>query len=222
MYVQAPVCVPSRQSFFTGRYPRSHKNRVNYTLMNSDVKLMQQYFQDSGCKTGFVGKLHYFPPTLEYALSTGFNDGKLHDGGVAVCDNHSQYVDWLIQNCGESIAANYRQTQKDHLNPFAAELDDAYHETTWCGHETIHMLNELKQSDEPFFLFSSYWKPHSPFEISDPWASMYQNTQVPIPEKVSKDYVDSLPEAIQSLIYRYRNYEGYEDEWKLWKYTLCK
>jgi hypothetical protein len=32
-FVQAPVCVPSRISFFTGRYPHSHRNRVNYTAV---------------------------------------------------------------------------------------------------------------------------------------------------------------------------------------------
>jgi arylsulfatase len=32
-FVQAPVCVPSRISYFTGRYPHSHRNRVNYNAM---------------------------------------------------------------------------------------------------------------------------------------------------------------------------------------------
>jgi arylsulfatase A-like enzyme len=214
-YVQAPVCVPSRQSFFSGRYPRSHKNRVNYTSMNSDVKLMQQYVQDAGYITGFVGKLHYFPPTLAYALSTGFQCGKLHDGGAAKCDAHSQYVEWLRNSCGDAISANYRSTKTNHTNPYAAEIDDQYHETTWCGQETIRMLNEFKDNEKPFFLFSSYWKPHSPFEIPDPWASMYNDAEISVPDKVSPDYIESLPAALKLLVNRNRNYEGYEKEWQL-------
>jgi len=67
-FVQVPVCVPSRQTFFSGLYPRSHKNRVNYTSMDSSVILMQRWLQRAGYGTAFAGKLQYFPPTREYVV----------------------------------------------------------------------------------------------------------------------------------------------------------
>ena len=54
-FVQAPVCVPSRQTFFTGRYPHSHRNRVNYTPMLPDEKLMQAHLQEASYMTACVG-----------------------------------------------------------------------------------------------------------------------------------------------------------------------
>ena len=80
-YVQAPVCVPSRQTFFAGRYPHSHRNRVNYTPLSTGETLMQRFLEQAGYRTGFVGKLHDYPPPREHALSTGFHEGLIHDGG---------------------------------------------------------------------------------------------------------------------------------------------
>src|SRR5277367_2950818 len=65
--VQSPVCVPSRVSYFTGRYPHSHKNRVNYTPCNPGEVFLQRMLHDADYQTGSVGKLHYYPPTAEHA-----------------------------------------------------------------------------------------------------------------------------------------------------------
>jgi arylsulfatase A-like enzyme len=92
-FVQAPVCVPSRISYFTGRYPHSHKNRVNYTPCDPREVLMQKRFQDAGYQTGSVGKLHLYPPTANHARSTGF-DRVLLDDGVRATDRFSDYVPW--------------------------------------------------------------------------------------------------------------------------------
>ena len=79
-FVQAPVCVPSRISYFTGRYPHSHKNRVNYTPCDPREVFFYRLLKQAGYRTGSVGKLHFHPPTAEHARSTGFDVVQLDDG----------------------------------------------------------------------------------------------------------------------------------------------
>ena len=213
-FIQAPVCVPSRQTFFSGRYPRCHKNRVNYTAMDNDVKLMQKYLQAEGYRTAFVGKLHYYPPTNDYALSTGFDYGLLHDAGPT--DSQSDYVKWLR---GKGINGDYRAVKKDAENPHTAILPDEYHETTWCGEQTRSMLEKLAGEDGPFFLFSSYWKPHSSFEVPEPWASMYNRDDIELPPRVTEDFINRLAPPVRELALRIslRHYE-LDDETRMWEY----
>ena len=216
-FVQGPVCVPSRQTFFSGRYPHSHKNRVNYTAMNADVRLMQRYYQEMGYRTGFVGKLHYYPPTRGYALATGFDEGLIHDAGPT--DDHSDYVAWLRGSGGWPVGCDYRRCRADRMNPHTCALPDELHETTWCGAKTREKLRVMAGSGRPFFLFSSYWKPHSPFEVPEPWASMYDNAEVRLPRRVTEQYIDALPAGLRAFATRGggRHWEA-PDEAILWQY----
>ncbi len=199
-FVQAPVCVPSRQTYFTGRYPHSHRNRVNYTPLPANVKQMQAHLQEAGYVTASVGKLHYYPPTPAFALSTGFDHVLLHE--AAHTDAHSDYVKWLTAQAPD-LAGDYRATQpRPGGNPFRTRLPDELHETTWCGDQTRQMLEKLSGGDRPFFLFSSYWKPHPPFELPDPWASMYDDIDIPTPAPLTEEQVGSYPLPVQKIIRR--------------------
>lgn len=200
-YVQSPVCVPSRQTFFTGLYPHSHRNRVNYTPMDSGAALIQSYLKQSGYATASVGKLHYFPPTPDYARQTGFDIVQLHDG-VPSCNKYSDYVAWLRQTAPE-YADNYRALDADAGgNPYKSRIPDEYHETSWCGLKTREVLRELAAGEKPFFLFASFWRPHEPFELPEPWASMYDDADIPLPEPVSREQIESLPLPVQKMLLR--------------------
>ena len=201
-FVQAPVCVPSRQTFFTGRYPRCHRNRVNYTPLNDREVLLQAHMRRAGYATAFVGKLHYYPPTREQALASGFDRGLLHD--AAQCDRHSDYVAWLRQAAPQYLP-DYRAVEPvPGGNPFRARIPDEFHETTWCGSQSRQMLRELASRDQPFFLFSSYWRPHPPFEVPEPWASMYDTIEPPLapPEQMTEEYLATKPLPVRVMAER--------------------
>ncbi len=203
-FVASPVCVPSRISFFTGRYAHSHRNRVNYTPLDRSEVLMQARFKEGGYRTASVGKLHYYPPTVEEARRTGFDDVELHDG-VPFTDLWSDYVKWLRANGPQKNILNYRAVAKNiepGKNPFRAAIGTEYTDTAWTGQRARYWLEQLAHGDKPFFLHVSFWKPHSPYEIGPPYDSMYDNVNIPLPENFTEADIQKLPLPLQKLAMR--------------------
>lgn len=202
-FVASPVCVPSRVSFFTGRYAHSHKNRVNYTPLDRSEILMQARLKAAGYRTASVGKLHYYPATQEEAHRTGFDIVELHDG-VPYTDFWSDYVKWWRAN-DPNAGKSYRALAKNiepGKNPYRAAIDTKFTDTAWTGDRARYHLAELAGGDAPFFLFVSFWKPHSPYEIGAPYDSMYDGVEIPLPETFTEIDLEKLPIPVQKLATR--------------------
>jgi len=203
-FVASPVCVPSRISFFTGRYAHSHRNRVNYTPLDRSEILLQARLKDAGYRTASVGKLHLFPPTPEEAHRTGFDIVELHDS-ASFLDRYSDYVKWRRANDPKSSITNYHALAKDTepgKNPFRAAIDAQYTDTAWTGERARHWLGELAKGAQPFFLYVSFWKPHSPYDVAAPYDAMYDGLEIPIPESVTENDLQTLPLPLQKLATR--------------------
>ncbi len=207
-FVQAPVCVPSRVSYFTGRYPHSHKNRVNYTPCDPREVFLQKMLKNAGYQTGTVGKLHLYPPTVEHAHESGWDRVQLHDG-VGSTDRYSDYNRWRRAN-DPHAATPYSALAKGvpaGKNPFRAAVEYQFSPEHWTGEETCKMLREFTEARKPFFLYSSFFKPHSPFNTATPYDSMYDGVEIPLPKRVTLQDLQKLPLPLQKLILRGRSPE---------------
>ena len=202
-YVQAAVCVPSRISYLTGRYPHSHKNRVNYTPCDPREVMMQRMFRNSGYQTGSVGKLHLFPSTPETARASGF-DTVFLDDGVSSTDAHSDYIRWrkaqdpTLKVGRDAVARDIAPGKNPNLAALPYELTPTY----WTGMQTLKVLREFSMASQPVFLYSSFFKPHSPYVVPHPYDAMYNDVEIPLPQHVTLEDIRKLPLPVQLQIHR--------------------
>ncbi|HEV2121736.1 MAG TPA: sulfatase-like hydrolase/transferase, partial [Chloroflexota bacterium] len=60
-YVQNPICMPSRATLFTARYPRSHRVWTNGVCLRDDEITLADVLGAAGYRTASFGKMHLTP-----------------------------------------------------------------------------------------------------------------------------------------------------------------
>lgn len=180
-YCNSPVCTASRQSFLTGRYPRSLGVTQLKTALPDGTPTLATMFKAAGYDTASIGKMHF-----NSQLKHGF------DVRIDAPDHRKELTARKSQPLPDGVEVQPKwQPFKDHartwLNakalPFGAT--DADMPGTFYAAKGVEQIGAKR--DKPFFLMVSFYEPHSPFHFPVEDRGTFDPTKFPVPKVSAGD-----------------------------------
>lgn len=196
-YVQSPVCGPSRMSFYTGRYMRSHGSNWNQFPLRVGEPTLGDHLGELGVRAVLAGKTHMradlegmkrldidpASPLGVHVAQCGFEPFDRHDGlhpDGAPRPAYDQYLrdlgydapnpweDWA--NSGGAADALLSGWLLEHADK-PARIPDEHSETPYMTRRAMDFI--AGAGAQPWCLHLSYIKPHWPYIVPAPYHNMY-------------------------------------------------
>ena len=191
----SPVCAPTRAELLTGKYfVRTGVNGVTrgYERMNTNEKIISNYFKEKSYSTGLFGKWHNGSQPPYHPNSRGFDEFYGFTSG-----HWGNYFDPILERNGELVRG------KGYIN------DDI----------TNNAISYIKNSSKPFFTFISYNTPHSPMQVPDKYSiekkvilkGRYSERENVEKTKAALGMIENIDENVGKIIKTLKEIDKYED-----------
>jgi choline-sulfatase len=214
-YCTNPVCTPSRASLMTGLYSHNLEAQNNTTPYLPTHKTIAHHFNAAGYMTGLIGKMHWVDAQshgFEYRLE--FNDWFQYLGpktqlyadelGMRNSGAGQPEIDDLWRDDGDPWK-NHRTLDRREGSVAVGRvslLEEKDHFDNFVARESVRFLRNFGKSDRPFFLTTSFLKPHDPFMPAARFANMFSPDQMHLPASWGKADKSKLPkEVVRSIDY---------------------
>ncbi|WP_407267787.1 sulfatase [Radiobacillus sp. PE A8.2] len=179
-YSESPECVPARASVLTGRWGHDTGCLHNTTPLSEEVPTFVDSLSDSGYWTEAVGKMHFEP----VRTSHGFK--KIHlSEEIPESMEGDDFLQYLKSVGYGNVHEPHGVRHEYYYVPQVSQLPNAHHNTTWVGDKTVEFLNKKKR--DPWFFFTSFIKPHPPFDATIPYLNMYNHEELPLPSRSEEE-----------------------------------
>jgi arylsulfatase len=204
-YTPSPVCVSARCSMLTGLPPHVTGCTDNMP-MPQNVPSFIEGLAHLGYRTHGVGKMHFTPDKLR---KWGFDSRDVSEEVCPVNGEDDDFRNFLNQVGYDHVDEPHGVRSEMYYIPQPSQLPARYHNTAWVADRSIDFIKQ-HDGQRPFFLFSSFIKPHPPFETPTPWNKIYRAAEMLPPFR---------PEGFQNLLtywnrvqnrYKYRDH-GYDE-----------
>jgi len=221
-YCTTPLCMPSRVSLATGRFPHNTGNNTNNEgYLHPDTPMLSHALRDAGYRTAFLGKLHLCQAAKagsaacdRWLQAAGYDDFLPIHGKAWSCvyeePDFDAYLKWLATTGKlESFRQDYRERSFAWMFPgiqgrpagYAAPspLEPEEHQDGFITRKACEWLGQV-DATQPFFCWVNWGGPHDPWDAPGRFGRMYDPAAMPPP--IADDLADA-PAKLRKHAQRY-------------------
>ena len=224
-YVTTPVCSPSRAGLLTGRYQQRFGFEYNARQAPEvpDVGLIAgeltiaDHLRAAGYATGIVGKWHLGFKDEHYPTNRGFDEFYGHlSGATSFISRRTEGVlsmrtdeefrgrspddprtDLLIRGTEAPEPPVRRRGNLILRGPEKTVIDEPAYITDVFGDESVDFIR--RHAEGPFFLYSAFNAPHSPFEVTEEYYDRFPDVENEL-QRIYFGMIAALDDAVGRIL----------------------